>query len=321
MVLAFHVAGMIDDWSSIGAASGGSIPAGILATKMSPQEFLPQVLKTDIEGLLAPRKRLTGRILAILRKYHYERTKPRRGAYSTHKLRRFINSMFPEWPERMWLVAGCPHGQLLFTATGVFKYSQNGQVRNVISATPPSMGLAVCASCSIPGVIDSVKYRGEQLFDGALSGDGEVPVDVVQRHFGGTNHKTIALDIGPDPIKKRQWLRLLWNIFCGGTCETSIDAVHPQEREDLIIVRPQVVGFHALQFKLQAHEKWHAIIAGFVATAIALVDNNLVDERTAITLNGFAQQLSELDKQRRDKRLFIKRVEDFLRDNNLYAME
>ena len=318
--LCFHVAGLTE-WETIGAASGGSIPAGVLAAAMPPRLFLRELLNTDMDHLLEPNTNAIGRLLAILRKYRHERDRPRRGAFSNRRLRKFLNRLVPSWPAKFWTVASCAHGQVLFTAGGVFKYSVKPASRTQLSSQPPSFGQAVCASCAMPGIIDSVKFAGELLYDGALSGDGEVPVDVIGRHFGAEDSLTMAIDIGPDPIKQRRWLRFLWSVFCGGTCETGIDAIHPTEREGLIIVRPaEIKGFHALEFKLSRNQKWHAVIAGFLATAKAICDNNLVDETTKAKLQEFTTRLTQIESHSGRKQL-SNHVETFLSENNLFCEE
>jgi predicted acylesterase/phospholipase RssA len=318
--LAFNISGL-HNWETVGAASGGSIPAAVLAAGLPPRQFLRTLLETDIESLLKPNTGFLGRLLAILRKYHFEQNRPRRGAYSSKDLRRFINALLPQWPASFWTVASCSHGQVLFTASGVYKYARDNPAAERLRPRPPSVGLAICASCAIPGVIDSVKFSGELLYDGALSGDGEVPIDVIARHFGHNSALTIAIDIGPEPIKQRRWLRFLWNVFCGGTCETDIDGVHPVARDGLLLVKPVIEGFHALQFRLSRDQKWQAVIAGFLATASALIANNLVDAAAKARLEHVTQNFETLNSLRTDKKLFTRRVEAFMRDNDLFSEE
>jgi hypothetical protein len=187
------------------------------------------------------------------------------------------------------------------------------------------VGLAVCASCAIPGLIDSTKYGGEMLFDGALSGDGDVPVDAVERYFkhGDEQILILAIDVGEDPIKRARWLRALWNLFCGGWCESGIDGVRPTERPGLLLIKPEVEGFHALQFSIKRDDKWHAVIAGFVAAAKVICDNNLVGEGEQDTLRWCANELSDLDRRRKwmPHGLFSLQVEKFMRDHALLREE
>src|ERR1700691_4580645 len=244
--LAFHVA-ELHDFETIGSVSGGAIPAAVFASGAKPRQFLQEVIDSDIASLLEPRVRLPGRIYAVLRKYHLQKVRPRRGVYTTRRLRRYINKLVPKWPEKFWTLASCSHGQVLFTPIGVYKFTGTPLINGrVLSDRPPSVGLAVCASCAIPGLIDSTRYGGELLFDGALSGDGEVPVDAVERYFKHGHEQTLvlAIDVGEDPIKRTLWLRALWNLFCGGWCETGIDGARPTERPGLLLIKPEVEGFH-----------------------------------------------------------------------------
>jgi predicted acylesterase/phospholipase RssA len=317
-VLALNVAGL-KDWVTIGACSAGSIPGAVLAADIPPPVYLRHLIDIDIEGLLIARTGWAGRMLAILRKYHFERIRPRLGAYATARMRRFINSLVRRWPKRFWNVASCDHGQVLFTADGVFKYSGNPRVGRLLKDKPPSVGLAVCASCAMPGIMDSVKWSGELLFDGALSGDGEVPIDVIARHFKDDKTQVLAFDIGPEPMKQRPWLRFLWNVFCGGWCESSIDGVHPTEREGLKIVTPVITGFHTLEFSLSPDQKWHAIIAGCVAMAKGVVELGLVEGDAKEKLERIAVTLADMDRNRPKKKgEFSRKVETFLNSHGLF---
>jgi len=314
-VLAFDVGG-IDQLETIGAASGGSFIASILARKLPPKRFLPEMIDTDFAKLLAPRVCALSRLLALLNKFRHEQSRPRRGVYSVKALRHKVNALVPTWPERLWIVAsGNNNSQILFTWKGVYRCSQSQQVE-LISSRPPAVGLAVTASCGIPGILDSTKYRGELLFDGALSGDGDVPVDVIPRHFGQQEDSlTIAMDTGEDPIKKQRWLRALWHLFSGSWNEPPIDGIHPKPRPGLLLLTPNVTGFHPLQWKIKRDLKWKAIVSGFVATANAICDHNLASNDEQSGLRRFVAAFERLAPQVGDS--YCESIEQFLRSEGL----
>ncbi|HEY9774712.1 MAG TPA: patatin-like phospholipase family protein [Planktothrix sp.] len=314
-VLAFSVAKL--PWDSIGGASGGSIPAGVLAHGAAPREFLRHVVDSDFQRLLLPQTGFVGRLLALLRKYHYESTRPRKGAYGTRLLRRFVNGIVPCWPNNFWTVATCDHGQVLFTKRGVFKYAAGETVGRLMAPEPPSVGRAVCASCAIPGILDGVPYADEILFDGALSGDGEVPVGVVARHFQAYTATIVAVDVGEEPLKQARWLRFLWNVFCGGKCDTSFDGVHPEERDGLIIIKPELKGFHALEFELKRETKWAAVVSGFLATAKSIDKHALVAPSDALKLRNLVVLLNEVEMSGLKGKQYVAAVESVLQKQGL----
>jgi predicted acylesterase/phospholipase RssA len=315
-ILAFHV-GELDQFETIGAASGGTFVASILARRMPPKKFLPEIIDTDFGKLVTPRLGFFRRLLALLNKFRHERTRPRRGVYSVTRLRRKLNQLVPIWPDKLWMVAsGDTNSQILFTWTGVFRHAEQ-QPRKLICASPPAVGLAVAASCGIPGILDSTRYRGELLFDGALSGDGDVPVDVVTRHFAQHEDTlTLAMDVGEDPMKKKRWLRLLWHLFSGSWSQPPIDGVHPEPRSGLILVTPDITGFHPLQFKLTRETKWKALATGFIATAVAMCSYNLVGAKAQSNLRRFIAEFELLADTCAEEN-YCRNIEQFLRNENL----
>jgi predicted acylesterase/phospholipase RssA len=315
-ILAFHV-GELDQFATIGAASGGTFVASMLARRLPPKQFLPEIIDTDFGKLVTPRRGFLSRLLALLNKFRHERTRPRRGVYSVTKLRRKLNQMVPRWPDKLWMVAsGDNNSQILFTWKGVFRNAQQ-QPSQLICAKPPAVGLAVAASCGIPGILDSTRYRGELLFDGALSGDGDVPVDVVTKHFAPHEDTlTMAMDVGEDPAKKNRWLRLLWHVFSGSWSRPPIDGIHPEPRSGLILVTPEITGFHPLQFKLTRQTKWRALASGFIATAVAMCSYNLVDATAQAKLRRFIAEF-ELLAATGAQENYCRNIEQFLRNENL----
>lgn len=323
-VLAFRVAGLTE-WKSIGSASGGSIPALLLASGAQPADFLRQVIETDFDRLLVPRTSFLGRMYALMRKYYYDKTRPSKGAYGTDLFKHFIDSLplVRSWPDAFWTTAVCEHGQIVFTKNGVFKYAYapgcKGQVTDQvqkIADAPPSLGLAVCATCAIPGILDAVHYHDEYLFDGALSNDGDTPINVAFRHFGARKEDVIAIDMGEESIKKKWWLRLLWWIGCWGDCGP-IEGIHPTADDAKLVITPEITGFHALEFTLSRNLKWRAVVSGYVATAQALATTDLISEEDKRKVLRFGEELQECV-ARHDKHLSC-RIEAFLAKHDMYT--
>lgn len=316
-ILAFHV-GEMTEWTSVGGASAGSMPAAMLASGKHPREFLRHVVDTDFQSLLKRKTSWLGIVVAMLRKYHYERIRATEGVFDPTGMRDFMDKIIPSWPAPYWTVAACQHGQVLFTADGVFKYGPEYWGEQ-LSSQPPSVGTAVHGSCAIPGILDSLCFGGEYLFDGALSGDGDVPVNVVWRHFPTSdNARVLAIDVGEDPVKQWRPLRFLWKVFCYGQCGP-IDGVRPTPRPGLIVVSPRLTGFHSLQFTLPKETKWKAILAGFQATAQAIEANSLVNETATDRLRYFSAAFKQLQEQELPAEQFVRQVEDFLSRHDLFA--
>lgn len=317
-LLALELAGL-KDFRSIGCASGGSIPASLLAAGVPVDKALRVIVDTDFQGLLHPRVGFLGRLLALLRKPHYESVRPARGAYGTQKMAAFVNALVPKWPDALWTVASCDHGQVLFSKDGVSKWGPLHQ-GHLLSDKPADVGLAVCATCAIPGILDAAEFQGEHLFDGALSGDGVCPVDVAIRHFGASRHNCIAVDVGEEPITKARWLRLLWNIFCGGKCVV-VDTPHPTEEGGLILVKPEITGFHGLKFELSRDLKWRAMLTGFHACAKKLLESGLVTSENECRLRHFMDHIDNLMEACFRPGELSRRIEAFLGACGLFAME
>ncbi len=261
-ILAFHMTGLTR-WKTIGGASGGSIPAAFMAAGIDAKTVLHLITETEFTSLLTPKTGFLRRLYAILMKYRYERSRPSKGVYSSDRLGAFIDMRVGQWPRGYWTAASCKHGQVLLTDHGVVKYCDDGTMQK-LSDTPPTAGDAVRASIAIPGFIDAYNLNGEDLFDGALTSDGECPVEVVNRHFKEDFSKAVAFDVGEEQIKNWWVLRTLWKIFCNGKCD-SFDGKRPDEKLGAIVIRPEINGFHALKFKLDINDKWRAILAGFTA--------------------------------------------------------
>lgn len=302
-------------WKTVGGASGGSIPAAFLAAGVDAKTVLHLITETDFTSLLTPKTGIVRRILAILNKYRYEKTRPSKGVYRSDRLGAFINSRVGEWPRGYWAVAACKHGQVLLTDHGVVKYCDDGSVIH-LSSTPPSVGDAVRASVAIPGFIDALSLDGEDLFDGALSGDGNCPVEVVNRHFKDDFAKAVAFDLGDEPIKNWWLLRTLWKIFCGGKCD-SFEGKSPDEKLGAIVIKPEITGFHALKFKLNINDKWCAIIGGFTAALHRMEQAGLCNKTDHADAFELDSQLKNI-LANEPKSLVASKVESLLSSKGLF---
>jgi len=167
----------------------------------------------------------------------------------------FVDAHVPQWPENYWTVAAVKDKQWLFNAKGVFEYSEDGTCIQICDKPAP-VGLAVRASCAVPGIIDAVPYMGKWLFDGALASDGRCPVRVPKKHYAANGSDIIACDVGDDEgNKSSKWSKLLWKVICGEECLPP-ETPQPVDAHDVVLLKPAPMSFRSLQFTLTEDQKW-----------------------------------------------------------------
>lgn len=295
-VLLLRVAGIDKLIDAVVANSGGFVPGACLKSLISTKNMLHRIIHTDVGTLLTPKTGLIRRLWAILGKQRFEITLPKKGVYSTRSYEDFITEALSErgslpWPERFMTVTTVKSGHLVAIAcNGVYKYMNGMRIK--LSDRPPSIGEAAAAAAAIPGIIDSKNLFGEFMFDGVLTGDGRCQIKPLKQHYGDRGMKLIVFDVGEDGIKKRFWLRLLWNVFALGR-GGSLESAHPVESEDVIVVNCKIEGFHGLQFTLPLADKWRGIITGYLATARRLRRAGLISIKTHPAVYELAKEFRQ----------------------------
>lgn len=275
-MLAFEVGG-VRDWASVGSCSGGTLPAVYLASRKPTGEFLRMVVDTDFDSLLKAKTTFVWRLFAILFKYRNEITRPERGVYSASPMARFVGDLVGDWPENFWLVSSGRKGTYIISREAI-RFGDRVIPREL------TLGQAIVASCAVPGFIDGVRFQRDILHDGALSPFGECPAAVPTMYYGAAPREVVAVDIAPEPMKKAGWLRLAWKAACMGQC-APFDALHLNPQDGYVLIRPNITGFHGLQFRLPRDLKWQAICTGFTAAAETLLHNKIVcdpDKRNSL---------------------------------------
>jgi predicted acylesterase/phospholipase RssA len=259
-VMATRFAG-ITEWQTIGGISGGSIPAVALAAGIDPRELMQLTVDVEFSSLVPRHATPLSMVLAFILKDRFEYTRPKKGVLSSENLGKFIDSLVPVWPKNFWTMAVVARTQILFTDHGVFQILKNGQ-RRVLSDTPAPVGLAIRATCAIPGIIDAVEYKKRLLHDGALSWDGACPVGIPQRHFGAKAKDVIGCDVGDEPSRFAPLARLFWTLLCGGHC---VDHTGPKTpiAPEVLMVNARPTSVRSLQFSPTVDQKWMAVHAGF----------------------------------------------------------
>jgi predicted acylesterase/phospholipase RssA len=287
--------------ATIGGVSGGSIPAYLLASDMAIRPMVHQVLTVDFMSMVKPKTGLFRRLLALLYKNQHEKKRTREGVYTWYDMKAHFDMLSnDQWPANLYILACCDHGQIIFDSAGVTKYRDAGG-KEILDDEEESVGLAISASCAVPGLIDLVPYNGEWLFDGALGNDGVCPTSPVTRHYGHPQSTVVAFDVGEDAIKSARWFRLWWQLSCGSGDDTCgpFAGTHPDENQGRIVINPPPIrGYHALKFNLNRNQKWIAIITGFLATVDRLGQAGLIDARQQVQLYEQYEACGKLLKSR-----------------------
>lgn len=292
-ILALEQAGF-DDWETIGGISGGSVPTALKAGGHSAKTTLRLAIDIDFSSKLTRHGSIQRVLLAYFMQGRAEKTRPRHGVLSSEKLGAYIDTMVPEWPKGFWTMAVVGKNQILFTDKGVYEITPEGEV-TVLSNKPAPMGLAVRATCAVPGVISAVPYKGRFLFDGALSADGGCPVIIPQNHFGAQPHNVVACDVGGDSSKASERLLKLWGLLCGGDCVPEPLKKELIEEDVALLIKPRLTNFRSLQFSLTRDQKWQAVMAGYVATVEQLKKAGLIKGEQLKEMTNICHAFKRID--------------------------
>lgn len=268
-VFGLHAQG-INNWSSIGGISGGSIIAALFAAGHHPRKLLRTALTIDFNKLLLKKH---GK-LTVFRRYlkqEKHQVMPLTATLCSEPLGKLIDELVPSWPDRLWIMAVADvkdkgRCQVLFTRTGTFLHTRDGKTEK-LSDTVPSVGTAVRASCAIPGAIGHVNFLGMDLFDGVLSWDGRCPVGLVHRHYAASYDEIVCCDVGDYDHP----LGVLHNRFMDhwvGESASNRKSLDHWESLGVKVVRATVNGFSSLHLKPSRKQRHVAIRKGFHAAHV-----------------------------------------------------
>jgi predicted acylesterase/phospholipase RssA len=271
-ILACDAAG-VKNWNSIGGVSGGSIISALYAGGMPAPALVEEVISYDFATLF----RKTGTLYEMIRSHLPRRPKTlerraiREGIMKSDGLGAIIEEHVTEWPANFWTMAVSGKYQILFTADGVFQTHRGLTTR--ISDRPAPLGLAIRASCAVPGILESIEYLGRHLFDGALSDFGECPTGIVQRHFFAPAHKIVACDVSGMMTRQRRALFALGRLISGRISQR----LNPANRAGEIFIAPKVEHLGgSLEFTLTREQKEAAVLSGFAAAVEVLARSGVL---------------------------------------------
>lgn len=289
-IYAWHKSGL-NKFQTAGGVSGGSIPSLMYAAGMNPGKIVQLAVDIDFSGMLTPRTNIVRTFIAFLLKERLAQTRPRHAVLGSEKLEQFIDQLVPEWPENYWTMAVAGKTQVVFKKDGVFQYLHDGSMRQ-ISSSPAPLGLAICASCAVPGIIEPKIYQDIYLFDGALSWDGQCPIGVAVRDMHLSPAQVIACDLSErENGGLGDFVNNFWRFFCGRNCVWPLDERDPAlwAAQGSLLVNPKVDKFSSLQFTLTAQQKWGAVMAGFGEAVNSFWKAGLIDRDKFVELGMLAQ--------------------------------
>ena len=289
-ILACDTAG-VKKWDSIGGVSGGSIISALYAGGMSAPELVEEVISYDFATLFSKTRTLYDMIRSHLprRPKTLERRAIREGIMKSDGLGTIIDQHVPTWPENFWTMAVTGKYQILFTAQGVFQIHKGRTTR--ISDKPAPLGLAIRASCAVPGILESIEFLGRNLFDGALSDYGDCPTGIVQRHFLAPAHKIVACDVSGVMTRQRRALFALGRLISGRISQK----LNANTRAGEIFIAPKVEHLGgSLEFTLTREQKEAAVLSGFSAAVDQLAKSGVLSSEKLTLCQEAAKSYSDL---------------------------
>lgn len=292
VLLASELAGI--EYKSTGGISGSAITLYVYAKTGSAVECLKMALALDFDSLLetkrgnwfkvvlelAQRRHLKGALEAARKAlripinsdaHKSKRSRPIKGVYTTAKFGQFIREMalskdgVEEWPKGFWTSAVTEDSEVFFTENGVYIVAEDGVLR-ILDRRPAPVSTAILATCAIPGIMDSQRYKGLDLYDGFLGKGGRCPIEVPLRIFGAKHREIVACDVGDDRGRMGRRIARFWRWMCGDNCLPDVDNDLPtfvRNGDPVIHVDMDILFFKTLEFDLSADQKWKAVMEAF----------------------------------------------------------
>lgn len=259
----------LTEWSTIGGVSGGSMPALFTAAGLNPIEIVEKLMALDFRQLMRASESGADKMFEhaadengiLPRSKGFIARLLQRNAMHSDMLGEAIESVVKTWPENFWTLAMSETSHVLFTSVGVYEYDFDGTMR-VLSSEPAPVGLAIRATCAIPGLLEPVQYKGRMLFDGSLSPFGSCPVGFVRKHFFAESDTIVkCMAVGSSSGTRERWLVNLGRRLL---CHQKADKEMMAHQAD-INIQPFTDELHTFRFKLTEEQKRGGLLAGFNA--------------------------------------------------------
>lgn len=284
-MFACHLGG-VREWLSVGGVSGGSIPALLVAAGIHPREIVRHSVETDFSELLEQHDTIGNLLKARFLRRKSARRMLRHGIVRSNRLGEHLESVVPQWPEKFWTMAVSGKRQFLFTADGVYLY-RRGRCRKLLDQPAP-IGLAIRASCAVPGIIEAVEYAGHVLFDGALSRYGACPTELATRHFGADFDDIVAVDLVRRGGNRRdRFIEMIARTLSGTLRQKP--ALPFDAPTAGLCVRTDMEVFNSLDFNITIDRKQRAVLAGFRACIEELRADSVIDDQQYMDLYAHSE--------------------------------
>ncbi len=256
-------------WATIGAVSGGTIPAVFYAADLSLRRMLSLMIAYQFETLV---KRIE-HPMNVIRHYLGQKSDeviPLRAIMCSESLGALMDKYVPVWPAKLWIMAaaevpGKGRCQVVFTAKGVFLYQSDGTFLQLTNE-PASVGLAVRASIAIPGVIGAVKFMDMYLFDGMLTWDGRMPIGVVKRHFKAPSRRIVAVNIDGNCTRFVPRLQKRYMSYWRGMKSRELKSLNEWAAEGVRVIDLNIDEIGALELVLTPAQKKAAVRKAYEST-------------------------------------------------------
>jgi predicted acylesterase/phospholipase RssA len=284
-------------WRTISGVSGGSIPALMLAAGVPIKEIVHNVIEVDFVSQLTPRVSLVKVWWAFFVKNCLWKRRHGRGVLDSEKLGKFVEKFAPTWPANYWTVAVSGSRSFLFTADGVYELKPKGQLV-MISDRPAPVGLAIRATCAVPGIIDGVDFDGELLLDGALTGE-PCPTRIAKQYVNAKPGAIVACDVGEEDATAASREHIFWRVLrqlvCGDCCEPV--PFEPTDSEGVLLVQPPAAAIQTLDLKLSDDQKWQVIMSGFTSTVARFSERSLISGAKLDLVNEVVSSYAQIERE------------------------
>lgn len=271
-------------FKSVGGISGGTLPLRFLAAGMRLGKIIDLAME-DLTAHLDERMKLIipGRQSTSVMLEHYwsdgtryKGEPPQNGKYNMDRLRDWLDSFSDgAWPSEIpfWTMSTDKSGaQYVRTKDGVFKREEGGLFQPV-RAVLPTVGQAICYSCTVAGYFDPMDLTmetGETIpqYDGAYSWEAFRPITVVEEQYDAQAGEIIIVDVDTDLDLRARLKSKFWAHFCGGRCVPPKGKKSDNENK-VLVISPVVTGVRSFELDAHSDYKWVAIMEGLGALALA----------------------------------------------------
>jgi predicted acylesterase/phospholipase RssA len=299
-VLACDVSGLAN-WATAGGVSGGSIPALLIAAGVKPSANLQRAIATDYCQLFEQTRTFGQQLQQRFAARRSTRHRIREGILRSEGLGKTLEDVVPEWPEPFWTMAVAGRTQILFTARGIFAYRRGACTQ--LTEKPAPVGLAIRATCAVPGVIEAIeldrrflgdcssneakKFCGRVLFDGALSPYGWCPVGMLQAHFHAHSRDIVAIDLLDRSSRFERFATLSSHLMAHTLFQRA--ARRPLDSQIGVMIRTDMEVFDCLDFHVSLERKQLALLAAFQAAAHELFSKGEITNLDYQALLAYSQ--------------------------------